>query len=155
MRWKDERPSQLREHSFKANSLEPIFVLFFPCNKRLLSLAMFVSSCAAAVSPFLIPLPKPETQHGLPITPCFNQLQVWESQAASSWERHEPAGGLLGQTSASCLYDSVSHISLCLSADVLIQGCLSSPAQLQGLLFLANEDNYCRHRTDSGLRHQC
>lgn len=44
---------------------------YFPCSRRLLPLPTFSTSCAAAVSSFHIPLPKLETQHGLPITPCF------------------------------------------------------------------------------------
>lgn len=39
------------------------------------------------------PLPKMETQHGLPVTPGFNQLRVWEHQAVSSWDSHSASPG--------------------------------------------------------------
>lgn len=94
---------------------------------------MFVSSCAAAVSPFLIPLPKLETQHSLPITPYFNQLRVWESQAASSWELHELLVGYLARPQRA-VYLIASLTFLCAWVQTcFVQGCLSSPVQLQGL----------------------
>lgn len=112
-------------------------MLFFPHNRRLLLLPMVFTSCTAAVSPFLILLPKLETQHGLPITPCFNQLRVWESQAASSWECHELLVGHLARPQWA-VYLIVSLTFLCAWVQTcFVLGCLSSPAQLQGLASLA------------------
>lgn len=114
-----------------------LLVYFFPYNRRLLSLPMFVSSCVAAVSPSLIPLPKVETQHSLAITPYFNQFGVWESQAASSWELHELLVGYLARPQRA-VYLIVSLTFLCAWVQTcFVQGCLSFPVQLQGLPSLA------------------
>lgn len=48
--------------------------MLLPPQQEAAALLTVLGSWVAAVSPLLIPLPKMETQHGLPVTPGFNQL---------------------------------------------------------------------------------
>lgn len=109
------------------------FVFFFLQQKAPISIHVCLQLCNSC-QPFSYPPPQ---TRDLPITPCFNQLPVWESQAAPSWEHHELLVGHLARPQQA-VYLIVSLTFLCVWVQTcFIQGCLSSPVQLQRLTSLA------------------
>lgn len=62
------------EEKKKKQATMELSSMLFPPQQEAAALLTVLGCWVAAVSPLLVPLPKMETQHGLPVTPGFNQL---------------------------------------------------------------------------------